>query len=237
MPTSDYPGRAKPFSVEPVLLTLREQYPRSDQIRCLADARARRSREAFVRLWLSEGIPFAFQECPALYDEVRVWVAARLTVNAKDVTLLGSARLGFSLAAPPNFGRPFGPASDLDLGVVSRDLFKRVADSLHAWERDYRSESTMPRSEKERFLWEQNLAFAHRNLPQGFFDPNKIPTFDRYPLAQEVGQAMWALVRKLEQTPGAPVPRRASVRVYETWKALIERVSMNLYSALVRAAA
>ena len=30
---------------------------------------------ALARTWISEGIPVAFKECPALYDSMRVWLA------------------------------------------------------------------------------------------------------------------------------------------------------------------
>jgi hypothetical protein len=89
-----------------------------------------------------------------------------------------------------------------------------------------------PRHQHERDLWEENLAFGERNIPHGFFDPNKVPNFDRYPVVRQVNQSMWALVKKLEVTPGAPRVRRASTRVYRDWQSFIERVSFNLMAAL-----
>ena len=82
--------------------------------------------------------------------------------------------------------------------------------------------------------WDQNIEFGERNLPLGFFDASKLPTFDRYPVVQQIQQTMWALTKKLETTPDVPSPRRASVRVYDTWQALVARVSLNLHTVITR---
>ncbi len=214
------------------LLPLRGPYPPLDKVRALGAPQARSAREAFVRLWLTEGIPYAFRDCPAVYEEVRRWLAAGLGTHPKDVTLLGSSRIGFSLGGRANLGQPFGPQSDLDFSVVSSGLFAHFRELFEAWARDYESGVVKPRNDYVRRLWDDNLAFGRRNLPQGFFDANKIPRFNRYPLAQQVGQALWVLVKKLEQTAAAPVPKRASVRIYDGWDSLISRVSFNLYCAL-----
>jgi hypothetical protein len=163
---------------------------------------------------------------------MRGWLASRLGVHPKEVTLIGSARIGYSLAPPPEFGRPFGDRSDLDLSIVSGDLFQRVTSTFSNFSADYSSGVVAPRNLYERHLWDENLTFAERNIPRGFFDPNKIPNFPRYPIAQQVSQAMWELVKKLEVTPGSPQVSRASARVYRDWQSFIERVSFNLLSAL-----
>jgi hypothetical protein len=167
-----------------------------------------------------------------VYEDLRGWLASRLKVHPKEVTLIGSARIGYSLAPPPEFGRPFNARSDLDLSIVSGDLFQRVISAFSNFSADYRSGAVIPKTPHQRNLWDENLKFGARNIPLGFFDPNKIPNFDRYPVAQQVSQSMWALVKKLEVTPSAPQVRRASTRVYRDWQSFIERVSYNLLTAL-----
>ena len=93
----------------------------------------------------------------------------------------------------------------------------------------------LPRNNRERTLWDANLEFAERNIPRGFLDGRKIPNFDRYPVAQQINQAMWILLKKLEATPGAPTPRRASTRVFRDWQCFIDRASLNLHAALLTA--
>jgi hypothetical protein len=194
---------------------------------------SRGAREEVVRLWLTEGIPFAFRLCPIVYEEMRSWLASRLDVGAKEITLVGSARIGFSLAGAI-FGRPFDHQSDLDLCVVSEPRFVALAETFSRWTKDYTENQVLPSSARQKRFWDQNVEFGRRNLSIGFVDANKIPTLDRYPLVQRIQQTMWALTKKLQVTHDAPAPSRASTRIYKTWPALINRVSFNLQTTLAR---
>lgn len=219
---------AQPFAIDP---HLSDHFPSPDALEAALAKAPRATREIVARLWLTEGLPFAFLKSPAVYEDLRGWIASRLSVHPKEVTLIGSGRIGYSLAPPPNFGRPFHDGSDLDLSVVSGDLFQRVISAYSAFAEDYRSGAISPRNPRERELWDENVKFGERNVPRGFFDPNKVPNFNRYPIAQQVSQTMWMLVKKLEVTPGAPQVRRASTRVYRDWQSFIESVSFNLKAA------
>ncbi len=219
----------RPHATDP---RLSSHFPSPDELETTLTGAPRSAREIVARLWLTEGVPSAFLASPAVYEDLRGWLASRLNVHPKDVTLIGSARIGYSLAPPPQFGRPFNAGSDLDLSIISRDLFQRVTSAYSNFSADYSSGAVIPRSSHERNLWEENLAFGARNIPRGLFDPNKVPNFDRYPVVQQVSQSMWALVKKLEVTPGAPRVRRASTRVYRDWQSFIEKVSFNLLSVL-----
>ena len=143
-----------------------------------------------------------------------------------------SARIGYSLAPPPEFGKPFGEHSDLDLSVISPLLFERLVEAFRLFASDYRSGALAPRNDHERMLWDANLEFAERNIPRGFFDASKVPNFERYLAAQRINQAMWALRKKLEATAGAPTVRHASTRVFRDWQCFIDRASLNLRWAL-----
>ena len=162
---------------------------------------------------------------------MRRWLGIRLNTCPKEITIVGSARIGFSLSKN-KFGHPFNDQSDLDLVAVSETLFKEIAETFAAWKRDYGQKKTQPRNERERAFWDQNLELGDKHLSLGFFDVNKIPTFDRYPLVQRIQDTMWALTKKLEATPNLPSPKRASVRIYRTWERLVDRVSFNLHVAL-----
>lgn len=191
-----------------------------------------RSFEIVVRLWLTEGPPFAFRECPAVFEDLRGWLGSRLGIHPKEITLVGSARIGYSLAPQPEFGRPFGEHSDLDLSVVSPLLFERLVAAFRLFEDDYGHGALVPRSDHQRTLWDANLEFAERNIPRGFFDASKVPNFERYVASQQINQAMWALCKKLEATPGAPNVRHASTRVFRDWQTFIARAALNLRYAL-----
>ena len=120
----------KAFSVPPPLVHLRDPYPHPC---CVVDI-ARRGREqariVIARLWLTEGIPYVFRQCPAVYESMRSWLSVRLEVHAKEIGLVGSARLGRSLA-PVKLGQPFlDHHSDLDLFTVSTGLFREAKDGV-----------------------------------------------------------------------------------------------------------
>lgn len=223
---------AKPFIVDPPLLNLPSPFPSPDELREALTGGTRRGREIFVRHWLTEGAPAAFRHCPAIYEDLRGWLGHELNVHPKEINLVGSARIGYSLAPPPKFGRAFGEHSDLDFTIVSASLFARMVETFNKFADDYKKGSTLPRSAHEGKLWDSNLGFADRNIRLGFFDGKKIPNFGRYPVAQEINQAMWVLLKKLEATPGAPTSRRASTRVFRDWQCFIDRASLNLRAAL-----
>lgn len=222
----------QPFQIDAPLSSLKDRHPDPNTLKCVISGSTRRSREIFVRLWLTEGEPFAFRECPAIFEDMRDWLASRLQLHPKELTLVGSARTGFSLAPEPKYGTPFSSDSDLDLAAVSETLFHGMTEEFHKFCADYQSELIAPRTGFERQCWDENVDFGRRNLPNGFFDANKLPYFQRYELSQSIGQSMWELCKKLERTPGAPQPKRASLRIYRDWKALVDRVSLNLKRAL-----
>lgn len=84
--------------------------------------RTRTSRE-IVDQYLLAGTPFAFDGKPNLYDVFRTSLSDQLGLQASEITIIGSGRIGFSLD-PNRFGNPYAAAtSDIDTAVVSADLF------------------------------------------------------------------------------------------------------------------
>jgi hypothetical protein len=224
------------FDVSPALEPLREVYPSAEAILAAAREGDRDARYAIARLWLSEGIPHSFKTRPSLYESLRRWLARRLEVQAKEITLVGSGRQGFSLSPGPDLGRPFGEHSDLDLTVVSKSLFQRLEAAFVRWNADYSAGSIAPRHERERALWEANREAVPSGLTRGFIDPHKIPTWNRYPESQMIGQALYEAHEKLKVTPDAPAVRKLSVRVYFDWDSFVRQVAINLESAAATAA-
>lgn len=133
---------------------------------------------------------------------------------------------------PRRFGSPFGEHSDLDLAIISANLFERLVSDFRLFADDYRSGAVRPRSETEDRLWQDNVEFGNRNIPKGFFDAWKIPNVSRYRVTREINQAMWKLVKKLECTERAPKVSRASGRVYRDWRSFVARMDINLSAAL-----
>lgn len=223
------------FDVSPAIEPLREVYPSADAIITAVRGGNRDARYAIARLWLSEGIPYSFKARPGLYESLRRWLARRLEVQAKEITLIGSGRQGFCLSPGKDLGRPFGDHSDLDLAVVSAPLFKSLAAAFDRWNEEYAAGIVSPRHEREKKLWDNNKKWVPINVARGFIDPHKIPTWNRYPKAQMISQAMNDAYEKLKVTPAAPAVRKLSVRVYRDWDSFIRQMAINLECVAVAA--
>ena len=137
------------FRIDPPLAGLRDAYPESEEVlETVGSGRGERS--VVARLWIAEGIPFAFRDCPALYEKAREWLAIGLEVDPKEVSIRGSGRLGYSLA-PRNWGRPYRSRdSDLDLFAVSERLFDGLRRDFERWSQDFENGAVAPRSQLAR---------------------------------------------------------------------------------------
>lgn len=185
---------------------------------------------AIARLWLSEGIPFAFRAQPGLYEIVRGWIATRLSIHPKELTLIGSARSGSSIV-PKKAEKPFDDQSDLDWSAISLSLFEKCRGEFETWATEYRSGIVKPRQSTEKTHWEDNLTVCPRTMHRGFIDANKIPTWHRYPLSKLIADTMWCVWCKCNVTPGAPTFKRSTIRVYKDWDSFVRQLAMNLDSA------
>lgn len=134
-----------------------------------------RDREIIARLWLSEGIPYAFREKASIYDELRYWLSDRLDVNCKDVTIVGSGRIGFSMK-PSKYGAQFGggDGSDLDFSIVNRHLFDLCAAEALSFKLEFESNRLNPNSNQRKY-WSDTVGRIQSHLSAGFVDTFSIP--------------------------------------------------------------
>lgn len=221
----------RPFEIPESIGELKEVYPGAEVIMAAARKSGMAEVHAIARLWLSEGIPFAFREKPGLYEVVRDWIANRLSIHPKQLTLIGSGRQGSSLAPPPKTGKMFDCESDLDWSAVSRELFDRCKEEFESWATDYRNDVVKPRHQAEKRYWAENSNSCPKMIARGFIDPYKIPTWDRYPLSQLIANSMWLVVRKCQSTDEAPRFKKSTIRVYRNWSAFIKQLAINLQFA------
>ena len=182
----------RPFNVSPHFAEFRDAYPSAMDVARLCVLGGHPARLALARLWLSEGIPFAFRHNPALYEVVRVWLASKLMIDPKDITLIGSARLGHSLFGNP-FGSLFSEASDLDFTVVSAPLFEKLATEFNSWVYAYESGSMSPSNGREQYFGDVNLTRGPDTLGRGFIDSHLIPLREPFVYVRAIGQAMYLL--------------------------------------------
>lgn len=217
----------EPFKVSPHLSTLLDSYPDVKLIVNAAKNGGEFSKAAIARLWLSEGIPFAFKKSPALYEVIRGWLGTRLAVEPKEIHLCGSARIGQSLA-PQKMGKEFGSHSDLDLFVVSESLFSKVSVDFNKWSYEFERGDVQPRNENEAGYWKENSSRGQKNLQRGFLDTSIVPNRDAYPTIINISQTMWLLKEKLDISEGAPSIKSASVRCYKNWECYVRQVILSL---------
>jgi hypothetical protein len=217
----------EPFKISPHLAMLLDSYP---DARILVDAATnggQHGKAAIARLWLSEGIPFAFKSAPALYESVRAWLGGRLDVDPKEIHLTGSARIGQSLA-PMKIGTSFGSHSDLDLFVVSQTLFDRIKTDFNNWSYHFEGGLVQPSNDTEKKYWVDNSQRGAGLIQRGFLDSHIVPNREEYPTIKNIAQTMWLLKSKLDITEGAPSIKSASVRCYKDWGSYVRQMVISL---------
>lgn len=80
--------------------------------------------DILAKVFLLEGTPHVFEKSPMKYMIFREQVADRFDVGYQDVCIVGSAKLGFS-PSPQKFGKAFAEESDVDVVVISEEMFDR----------------------------------------------------------------------------------------------------------------
>lgn len=214
------------FKVSTQLAALLNTYPDAHSIVEAATHGGELSKIALARLWLSEGIPYAFKDKPALYESVRSWLGSRLDVDPKEVHLTGSARIGQSLA-PQKLGTVFGEHSDLDIFVVSANLFDRMKTDFNQWSYDFEAGSIKPHNDRENRFWSDNNHRGPKLIQKGFMDDKIVPNRPEYPTIKNLAQTMWLLKSKLEVTENAPKVKSASVRCYRDWASYVRQIVIS----------
>lgn len=187
---------------------------------------------AFIRQWLTEGVPAIFAPQPFLYEDLRNWMGMRFKVSQKCFSLLGSARFGYSLTKN-DFGKPFNPSSDLDLACVDSGFFMICMTEAQRWGREFDAGKVVPTSDLQRKYWPENRRQLDQHIDRGFIQTDRIPAMDSYPKLQDVLNSMSLIPNKLKITPNAPKVSKASLRVYRDWDALTAQVTLNLRAALL----
>lgn len=183
------------------------------------------------RLWISEGTPFVFSGEPMMYETVRGWIAKRLSIHPKEITLIGSARIGYSLAPAPRLGTVFGSHSDLDLVAISQDLFSRFESEFRRFADDLDTGRVIPDTPFKERLWPEIIGDLNRTSQnRGFLDTWKVPYMDRYPLAKSIGNTCWLLREKLRVSQNQYNVKKTSLRVYKDFHSFVRQMRINLHA-------
>jgi hypothetical protein len=160
-----------------------------------------RQQKQIVDQHLIIGLPYVFQNDPALYTAMQNALAAQLRTPIADISIIGSARTGFSLD-PDKFGASFSAASDIDTIIVNSSMFDVAWQQLYMTGR--KRLATIPRV--------QTAFREHRtnNVFYGYIEPAKLPGI--VTLAQHWFQTFM----KLPNIKGL-ANREISGRLYRTW--------------------
>lgn len=94
------------------------------------------------------GIPFVFSGREDDYYEFRKRIAAKFKVNYHEIFITGSGSLGFS---PPK-RTEFSYDSDIDVAIVSPELFDRVMERIRVYQMELRAaRATLNQKEIDRY--------------------------------------------------------------------------------------
>ncbi|SDP22971.1 hypothetical protein SAMN05428975_0789 [Mucilaginibacter sp. OK268] len=132
--------------------------------------------EKIVEKWITSG------KCAMVsdneYEELKKQVSKHFNIDKSQVLIVGSARLGFSLA-PKKLFRKFSNSSDIDVAIVSSVLF----DSI--WKNVYQLD-------QEKIIWETSDTFKEYHF-NGWIRPDLLPPSNQF----NFNQLWWEFFRRL----------------------------------------
>ena len=160
--------------------------------------------DSVLDTYLFEGLPYSFAEQPRLHQRMIRSLSRGLNVPQQDICIVGSARLGFSLA-PDRYGEPFSDLSDLDVVIVSTELFDP------SW-LDILTNRRVPWSELRQAT--RTRLIEHRekyHVYNGWIYPNSVAE------ALDIGERWLSTFNGLSTIPDLS-SRRIGGRLYRTWE-------------------
>jgi hypothetical protein len=135
-----------------------------------------------------------------VYFELKREIADRFKLHPAEVLVVGSAKLGFSIAPKKRY-LLFNDQSDIDVALVAPQLFEQVWAEVH----DYWDGGA---------YWEQHKMFCHY-LFQGWIRPDKLPPSSQFDRAAK----WWEYFRELTSTSRYG-PYKIRAGLYKSWRFL-----------------
>lgn len=84
--------------------------------------------------YLFDNYPFCFQDKPELLTQFRYVICDHFKIHTKNFCIVGSGKIGFSLS-PNKYGSEFSEASDIDIVLISDELFQSLWLQLLAFQK------------------------------------------------------------------------------------------------------
>jgi len=185
----------------------------------------------FAQQWLTEGIPFCFRDEPMVYERAREKIARALSESPKHISLTGSGRLGYSLGSA--FGAAFGDKSDLDLFIVSPDLFNKLAVDGRLFAGRVKSGDAVPKSDTEKKYWFDTADKMEAYLSKYYIDHKLIPRAERYPAVTLISKSLSNFESNLWINSNQKRRWKTSVRVYRDWNSVLSKIGGSLIRSLI----
>lgn len=146
------------------------------------------------------------------YFELRSEIAQKYEVHPNEVLVVGSSKLGFSIAPTKRY-RHFAETSDIDVVIVSSKLFDQIWKAVHQyWDHGG--------------YWERSTQFK-TYLFQGWIRPDKLPPAATFEIAND----WWRFFNYLSSTRKYSVYKVAGA-LYRDWY-FLEAYQLRSVSACV----
>lgn len=166
-----------------------------------------RSAQDLVQRYITSGNCYALSEGD--YVELKQTVAKNFGLHHSAVIVVGSAKLGFSIA-PTKLFRHFSDESDIDIVVTSSELYDEFWKDVF----DYRARGE---------YWAEFESFRRYHF-RGWMRPDKLPTAPTFSKSQE----WWDFFRKLSAS-GQFGPYKLAGALYKSWH-FVECYHANCFS-------
>ena len=197
--------------------------------------------ENFVRSWIAEGIPYCFKGNAMLYEKIRAFIATRLRIKPEDIRCCGSAKVGFSLS-PHKFPKDFSNlSSDLDIFVISEDLFERLVGDYREFLDHYKRTDPIV-SDYVKNLIDENIQTLSRlsgTIARGFIDSNKIPYLKNEIFGENLrvcNETLSDLIELLKQneTDFTYGPNKMTLRAYKNYDSAVQQNRLSVKALIDR---
>ncbi len=186
-----------------------------------------KEQESFLRHYIVNNSPFLFKTNPILFEQLTQYLVDKLEISPSEVKLIGSAKTGFSISYPPDYGVPFSKKSDLDFSIISEDIFFQLEDEFRSWADQYRNKAITAKTEYIKRIWDANLyEVPTYQLKNGLIDAYKIPNWNEFPIAKTINSSLSLMVINLKDKYSIEV-KGASARVYSSWSKFARQIKLN----------
>lgn len=183
-------------------------------------------KNALIRHFIVNNLPFAFKGKPILYEQITQYLADKLSISPIEVKLIGSAKTGFSINPLPNYGRTFGPHSDLDFSIVNEDLFNNLKNEFNNWSNLFKSNEIKAINPTEEGYWFKNLEIVPRHLKYGFIDTHFIPNRHQFILTKKINNSLWLIKKYMDEKHQINITK-VTASVYKNWNSFAARLNRN----------